>query len=185
MPAILSTTTTYPLLPDGVTYLETVRTDYDDGSYQEAARVIGTADKLAEYKADKIRQEAASLAVDTWRVSRVKKILNEISAASDAILATAGVSPISLVEASVKPELLLDGWTIDDGTGPAPIVFSVNGQGVCKYSINGGASKNIIVFGNVLRLNNYSGSINLDLFLDENGRRYYSLPDRAVMLKKP
>ena len=185
MPAIVSTTTTYILSADGVTYLEKVRTDYDDSSYNEAAKAIGPADALAEYKADKIRLEAQSLAADTYRVSRARRILNEMIHASDAITTVAGVSPLKTVEAAIKPDLLAAGWTIDDGTGAVPIVFSENAQKVCKYSVNGAATKNIVVFGSVFRLKNYSGTTDLDLFQDENGKRFYSLPDRQVILKRP
>lgn len=55
-----------------------------------------------------------------------------------------------------------------------------------RIGVNGGANKTARVFGDAIRLNNYpSAPADTDFYLSENGGRYFSLPNRNVVIKTP
>jgi hypothetical protein len=127
------------------------------------------------------------LATDARGISRVKDILNELNGDSAEIATiTGGQSPLDKIQAEYQAELITAGWTIDEGSGFVPVVFSVNAQEQLKYNVNGTEAKNARIYGAVLRLNNYPASpTDTDFFLTENGKRYFSLPNKSVIIKKP
>jgi hypothetical protein len=52
--------------------------------------------------------------------------------------------------------------------------------------VNGGSTKNATTYGAVIRLKNYPSSpTDTDFYLAESGNRFFSLPNRAVVIKKP
>lgn len=186
MADVLSTTKDFILGTDGVTYFEVITVNYDDESQDITKRPVGDAASLTADQADKIQGRVASLAADTVRASRARQILNEINADADDVNTITAQNPLSVILQRNTEDLLTDGWTIDEGAGFVPIVFSINAQGNLRYTVNGGQTKGATTYGAVIRLNNYpSAPTNTEFFLSENGRQYYSLPNRNVKIKKP
>lgn len=187
MADITTKTRTYLLGVDGVTYFEVITTDYDNGGQDVIKRPVGTASVLTDLVCASIKNTANALATDARGISRARYILNELSGDSGEIQAiTGGVSPLEKIQAEHQAELLAPGWTIDEGAGFVPIVFSVSGQGQLRYNVNGSGNKNARIFGAVLRLNNYpTAPTDTDFYLSDNGRRFFSLPNKAVIIKKP
>ena len=186
MAEIVSTTRNFVLDNDGVTYFEVTRITYDDDSYTEAAIPIGPAAALTADQADKIESNARTLASDSLRVSRARQIISDINDTDANILAITAASPLKVIQDRYQSDLLQSGWTIDEGAGFIPIVFTVNAQGKLRYNVNGTGAKSAKMYGAVIRLVNYPASpTDTDFFLSENGNRYFSLPNRNVKIKKP
>lgn len=187
MAQIETKTTTYTLGADNVTYFEVSVTTFDNGRKETIENPVGPADILTELVCGRIKNTANSLATDARGISRAKGILNELSGDSAEIATiTGGQSPLDKIQAEYQAELLASGWTIDEGSGFVPIVFSVSAQGQLRYNVNGTGNKNARIYGAVLRLNKYPASpTDTDFFLTENGKRYFSLPNKSVIIKKP
>jgi hypothetical protein len=186
MAEITSTTKDFQLGTDGVTYFEVTTVTYDDESQDITKRPVGTAAALTADQADKIEGRVRSLASDTVRASRARTILNEINSDATEVAAATGQDPLKTIQNRYQAELLQNGWLINDGGGDLPIVFTVNAQGNLRYNVNGTGAKGATIYGAVIRLNNYPASpTDTEFFLAENGRRYYSLPNRNVIIKKP
>ena len=187
MAEISSKTTTYTIGADNVTYFEVTVTTFDSGRKETVENPVGTENILTELVCGRIKNTASSLATDARGISRAKYILNELSGDSAEIATiTGGQSPLEKIQAEYQAELLAAGWTIDEGAGFVPVVFSVSAQGQLRYNVNGTGNKNARMYGAVLRLNNYPAApTDTDFFLTENGKRYFSLPNKNVIIKKP
>lgn len=165
----------------------TTTTQEDESATTTKVR-IGPAASLASDQADKIESQSRDLAGNAFAVSRTNLRLNEIGAVDADILALTTVSPLKIIQARYATELLKSGWTIDkgDGNGFMPLVFTINGSNNLRYSINGAATKAATTYGSVLTLFGYpSTGSNTDFYLAENGKNYFSLPNRLSVIKKP
>ena len=182
-------TKSFVLSSDATNYLEVTRTTAEDGlSYTETATLVGPAAALAGDQADKILQRMDALAQASYIVSNTNKRLTEEARADSIILAITTFSPLKVIQDRYQSVLLQPGWTIDQGAGAGfvSLVFTVNASGVLRYSVNGAATKQATVYGSIIKLQNYPASgQNTNFFLSENGRSYFSLPGRTVVIKKP
>lgn len=187
MADISTRTTTYTLGTDNVTYFEVTVTTFDSGRKETVENPVGGSNILTELVCSRIKNTASALATDARGISRAKAILNELNGDSAEVATiTGGQSPLEKIQAEYQAELLASGWTIDEGSGFVPIVFSVSAQGQLRYNVNGTGNKNARMYGAVLRLNNYPSAPNdTDFFLNESGKRYFSLPNKSVIIKKP
>lgn len=186
MAEIISETREFVLGTDGVTYFEVYTVTYDNEEQTVDKTLVGPADQLANHYADKFQQIASTLAGNVQPAAQAKKTINEINGDATDIQTITGIDPLGIVQARYEAELLTPGWTIDDGTGGLPIVFTINAQGNLRYNVNGTGTKGATIYGSVLRLNNYPvAPTNVDFFITENKRRFFSLPDRNVIIKKP
>jgi len=185
--SIVSTVKTYSLGSDNVNYFEVITVTYDDESQTITKKKVGPAASLAADQADKIEAEMQRLANSAAEVSRANRIISEAVAAAGKIDTLTGVSPLKIIQDKYDDVLLTAGWTIDQGAGFVSLVFTVNAQGNLRYSINGAATKAATIYGDgVIRLNAYpSTGTNTDFYLSENSSRYFSLPNRAAIIKKP
>lgn len=171
---------------DGVTYFEVVTTDFDNEEQTVVKRLIGPASTLVANQVNAIQSRFSTLARDADNVSRAKSLLNEAGGDAADIKTITGISPLDEIQALLLPKLTASGWTIDDGSGAVTLEFSTNAQGVLKYSIGGAATKNAIIYGGVIQLKNYpNASTNTEFYLSNSGRRFFSLPNRAVIIKAP
>lgn len=183
---ITSIVKTYSLGTDNLTYYETVTVNYDDESQDITKRRVGPAPELAADQADKIEATMRGQLQAAYVVTTTRRIITESNAIDSDITTLTGVSPYKKIQDRYQAELLQSGWTIDEGAGFVPPVFTINGQGVLRYSVNGSNTKPARVLGSIIRLNNYPSSpTDTDFYLSENGGRYFSLPNKAVQIKKP
>lgn len=180
-------TTSFVLSGDSINYFEVIRvTDEVTGSYSESATLVGPIDQIANDQADKILQRIETLANQAYAVSKTNARINEEKDVSATILALTGIDPLKVILARKQAALLTAGWTINPGTGYVPIVFTVNGQNNLRYSVNGAATKAADIYGNIIRLNNYPETgTGTDFYRSEDGGQYFSLPNRAMKIKKP
>jgi len=183
---ILSITETHVLGTDGITYFKVITTTYDDESQDVVKRPVGPASEVAKDSADGIRKITTDLAYYANPASKTKQALTEINTLDADVITLTGVSPLKLILDRQQDNFLAPGWTIDEGAGPIPLVFTINAQGQLRYSVNGAATKNAKTYGHVLRLNNYPASpTDTDFYYNESGGKLFSLPNRNVVIKKP
>jgi hypothetical protein len=185
-----TTTKSFVLSTDGVNYLEVTRTTADDGlSYSEYATLVGPASALAADQADKIEARMSNIAASAYVVSLTSRRLNEEAKVDSVINALTTLSPLKVIQDRYQAALTASGWTIDQGAGAGfvPLVFTVNGSGVLRYSVNGAATKQATIYGgSLIKLFNYpSSGTNTSFYLDESGKKYFSLPNRGSIIKKP
>ena len=183
-----TTTKTYVLGTDNVTYFEVTTVTQEDESATTTKVRVGPAASLAADQADKIEAKSRELANAAFAVSRTNARLIEINTVDADILALTTVSPLKIIQARYAAELLTSGWTIDkgDGNGFTALVFTINGSNNLRYSINGSATKAAEIYGDLLTLSGYpSTGSNTDFYLSGNGKNYFSLPNRAAVIKKP
>jgi len=183
-----TTTKTYVLGTDNLTYFEVTTVTQDDESATTTKTRIGPVSALAADQADKIEERASMLAGAAYDVSRANLRLTELNTIDGDIFTLAGSSPLKTIQARYAAELLTSGWTIDkgDGNGFVSLVFTINGSNNLRYPINGAATKAATTYGSVLTLFGYpSTGSNTDFYLAENGKNYFSLPNRLSVIKKP
>lgn len=185
MAEIASITKSFPVDGNGI-YSEVIRTTYDDGSYTEQSHPVGPADALTNDQADKILAKAAELASVTYAAANARRVINEANDDAATIATITATDPLKVIQDRYQAELLAPGWEIGEGAGFVPLVFTVNAQGNLRYSVNGAATKGATFYGAVIRLNNYPASpTNTEFFISENGNRYFSLPNKGVIIKTP
>lgn len=183
---VISIIKTYVLGTDGVTFFEVVTTTYDDESQDVTKRRIGGAAELAGDQADKIEATMRGQLNAAYQIALTKRLIQEATAVDADINTLSGASPFKKIQDRYGAIMVKSGWTIDDGAGFVPMVFTINAQGVLRYAVNGGATKTAKIFGSILRPNNYpSAPTETDFYLTENGNRYFSLPNKAVQIKLP
>lgn len=171
---------------DGVTYFEVTTTNYTNEEQTVSKRLIGLASVLLQTVSGDIQNKAATLARDADNVSRAKRAALDWIGDDTDIKSITGFSPLKQIQDAFEAALTAAGWIINDGSGDLPIVFSVNAQGQLKYNINGTGNKNATLFGAVIRLNNYPAApTDTEFFLSLNGKRFFSLPNRAAVIKTP
>lgn len=182
---IISTDTTYVLGLDGVIQFKVTTITYDDGSQDVIKRPEGKADEIANSKATEIEITVNNLVENSQIISRVNARLKELNDIDTAMTTQIGKSPLQVIQDRYKLNLLKSGWTIDEGSGFVPLVFTINASNILKYSVNGAAIKNARCYGGIIRLLNYpSTGIDTDFFLSENEGLYFSLPNRNIKIKK-
>ncbi len=186
MAEITNRTRSIALGADNVTYFETITTDYDDGGQLVEKKPIGKLAVLLDTVCEQTESRALQLATDARGIARAREVVANMNTDDSTITALTGQSPLAKIQARYQAELLANGWTIDDGTNTLPIVFTVNAQGNLRYNVNGTGAKAAKIYGAVIRLNNYPAApTDTDFFLSENGKNYFSLPNKLVKIKKP
>lgn len=180
-------TKSFVISPDSVNYLEVVRETNDlTGAYSESAVLVGPLAAIAEDQADKILQRIENLANAAFVVSKTNARINDEKAVAATIATITGIDPLKVILGRKQADLLTSGWTIDQGAGYVPIVFTVNAQNNLRYSVDGASTKGVDIYGNIIRLNNYpANGTDTDFFNNEDGGQYFSLPNRAAKIKKP
>jgi hypothetical protein len=180
-------TKSFILAPNGVYYMEVTRETNDaTGTYYESGVIVGPLAQISSDQADKIEGRMNRIANSAYVVSYTNREINEQKSIAASIATLTGVSPLKVIQDRYQAFLTANGWTIDPGTGYVPIVFTVNAQGVLRYSVNGAATKAAEIFGNIIRLNQYpAAGTDTDFYRSEDGGVYFSLPNRAVKIKRP
>jgi hypothetical protein len=183
----MAITKSFVLSPNGVDYLEVTRDTNDTtGAYVETAVLVGPLAAITADQADKIEGRLTTIANAAFVVSKTNQAINDEKAVATSTATLTGVSPLKAIQDKYQAFLTANGWTIDPGTGYVPIVFTVNAQGVLRYSVNGAANKTAEIFGNIIRLNQYpAAGTDTDFYRSEDGGVYFSLPNRAVKIKRP
>jgi len=179
-----STTKTYELGSDGVNFFELTTVTKDDESAVTTKVRVGPASELAADQSDKIEAVTKELSAQAFATLRTGTRIAEFNKIDTTITDISAVSPLRVILDRYRTELTKAGWTIDEGSGFVPIVFTVNAQNKLRFSINGAATKSATIYGDFIKLSSYPTTGKSEIFyLHPKGDRYFSL--NGLALKKP
>lgn len=166
----------------GNLFYEVKTATYQDGSEQSFKTLVGDTIALVQAARDRITSKAATMAVDIKHVSTFRKQINNLVRESNAVLTLTGADPQKLVQDDWVGPFLNAGWTVRRDGATSDVVFTINGQGNLRYSVNGGATKAGQLFGATLRLKNYpSNGTDTDVYRLPGG--VWVNADRTVVLR--
>lgn len=157
---------------------------YADGSELTVKTLVGDTTELVSGMKDRITGQAMSMAVDARYVSTSRKRLNDLLRESDQVLALTGIDPQKEVEVEYSAPFLESGWTVKNGGARVPITFSMSAQNNLRYSLNGGANKQVDLCGSVIRLRDFTGTAAIELYQLKSGGKWVDL-NRSVTLIPP
>lgn len=153
-------------------------TGEEDGGYK---RLLGDTAQVLSRNITRIEQQAELLANDARVVMEFPAKIKELIRSDAAISALLGQSPIDSLRRKYSAPLVDSSWTIRSGGQARDIVFSVNAQGGLRYKIDTLQTRNAVVLGGVLRLNNYLGGDDMPLYKVRDG--FYASIDKGIVLK--
>lgn len=177
------TDTSYITLQGGQ-FFEVKMQTFQDGSSINTQTLIGDSTALVQATEARIVSKAATLAVDARYVSQSRKTLTGLIREDNAVETATGVSPLKNIVAQYSGAFLESGWKIKETGAAVDIAFSVNGAGNLRYTPDGGTTRTAILFGDAIRLRNWSGTNDLDLYQLKAGGAWINL-DRTVVLRPP
>jgi hypothetical protein len=158
--------------------------EYEDGSTSLTVSPGLTADETYTAKLQEFESAAGTMANDVRHVSGFSKRLTELKRQNDAIKTLTGKSPLDTIQSRQIFDYLVAGWSIkENGAVARDVVFTVTAGGQMRYKIGSDAVKNVTLFGDAMRLNNYGTGIDADLFKLQNGNFVDAI--RRVILRKP
>lgn len=168
----------------GNQFYETKDAVYQDGSQITTKTLIGDTAALVQAAKDRLTSKATSMAVDVRYVSTFRKQFSELLRESDVVLSLTGIDPQKAVQNENAAPFLQDGWKIKRDGATSDVVFTVNGQGALRYSINAGATKAALLIGSALRLKKYpDANSDTDLFVLPGG--VWVDATRSTVLRPP
>lgn len=186
MAEITSETRAYELGADQVNYFEVHTVVYSNGESDVKKRLIGASAALTAFVSQSIETEAADITADARNAARLGKRLDVLVQDAQTVGGITGTSPLEAIRDKYSDTILQAGWMINDGSGPAALSFTINAQGLIRYSVAGSQARTAILFGAALRLLNYPTSgINTDFFTAPGNRRLFSLPDAKIIIQRP
>lgn len=177
------TDTTY-LINESGKWFSARRVVYINNEETFAKTLIGDTSRLVQNQIERITSAAQSMAQDAQTVSNFKRQLAGLTRESDAIKTAAGKSPLDTVQKRNVAKFLVPGWTIRQSGAITDISFVVNAQGRFRYTIQGQATKNADLFGDVMILNAYpSAGSQVELYRNSEGN--YMSMGRSVVVREP
>lgn len=155
-------------------------TNYENGNQQIFKQFIGDTSNIQTVYANLISAKAASLAVDVKSVSRYPAILTDLRKNANSILAASGKDAMAAIQADNEAYFLNANATWD--LGGTATTFSKTAQGAMRYKVGTATVKSLIIFGDVVRLVNYSASRGVDLY--KISANVWINPDRTIVLRR-
>lgn len=155
-------------------------TNYDNGNQLVFKQFIGDTSNIQTVYANLISAKAASLAVDVKSVSRYPAILTDLRKNANSILAASGKDAMAEIQADNEAYFLNANATWD--LGGTATTFSKTAQGAMRYKVGTATVKSLIIFGDVVRLVNYSASRGVDLY--KISANVWINPDRTIVLRR-
>lgn len=168
----------------GDQFFEVRVSTYQDGSEMSTKSLIGDTAALVQAAKDRLISRGATMSVDVRHVSTFRKAFTELLRESDAVKSLTGIDPQRAVQDDYSATFLAGTWTIKRDATTSDVVFTVNGQGALRYSVNAGATKSALLIGNALRLKNYpSNGTDTDMYVLPGGA--WVDATRATVLRPP
>lgn len=155
-------------------------TNYDNGNQQIFKQFIGDTSNIQTVYASLIQAKASALAIDVKSVSRYPAILTDLRKNAISIFTASGKDAMAAIQAYNEAYFLNANATWDlSGTAAT---FSKTNAGVMRYKAGTATAKNLIIFGDVIRLVNYIASRDVDLY--KVSANVWINPDRTIVLRR-
>lgn len=177
-------TDTSEIVLQGGKFFEVKMQTFADGDEINTKTMIGDSTALVQSTEDRIISKAATLAVDARYVSQSRKALTELIRQDNAVEGATGISPLKNIVQNYSSPFLESGWKIKESGAAIDISFSVNAGGNLRYTPAGGTTRTAILFGDAIRLRNWTGTTGMDLYQLKAGGPWVNL-DRTVILRPP
>ena len=160
-------------------HIKIYNTGETDGGYK---RLIGDTAAVVEKFSNAFEQQAERFAQDAKVVSEYPSNIRELIRQDDAIEAMLGISPLRTLLQKQDTVFTDTTWSIKiEGSGFVPIVFNVNAGGNLRYTVDTFPTKTAILFGNVIRLNNFLGGTWDEILFKQRDGFYTSLDKRLLL----
>jgi hypothetical protein len=135
------------------------RTEFDNGSYSQTRYAADSLGVLRVY-ADEIEREAAKLAEAARQTVTIPAFAAQSIRRNNILNGQIGVRPIIDIQNRYEGQFLETAsstvWQLSaPGKEAETVTFSKTNTGQLLYKVGSDASKPVIVFGQILRLNNY------------------------------
>jgi hypothetical protein len=161
----------------------TYKMDFSDGSYNTRSSYIGNKDALYIQGLQKMESKAAEIANKVVSATAIQREITYAIQENTGVIAISGQSPLDTL--TIKTAMVLTNndfiYEIVSGSDVKNISFALNSQGKLRYVIDGQTAKAVWGFDKwIIRLVNYNGSP-LDLFWDENRKRYVSQDGKTIL----
>lgn len=155
----------------GSDYFDNRVVNYSDGSAHTFKDWVGDVDALlGAYKGRMIQRAAEYATAARVAVNATAGISEALTWAADVDTATSGDDPAQLIHLDYETDLETSGWQINDGGGDLALVFTVDANGDCTYTIDGGSSFTAYYLVNAIRLEDYpTGGTDTDFFIMDDG----------------
>jgi len=170
------------------TVLDTVffliyKMDFSDGSYNTRSSYIGNKDALYIQALQKMESKAAEIANKVVSATAIQREITYVIQENSGVIAISGQSPLDTLTFRAATYLTNEKfiYQIISGADVKTVSFALNSQNKLRYLMEGQAARAVWGFDKwVLRLVNYDGSP-LDLFWDENRKRYVSQDGKTIL----
>ena len=155
---------------------------YSNGEESHTKTLIGDTSALFDAFYNRFVQAGTQMATDARFVLTFPRKIADLKKDNDDLLAITGKDAMDTITAKLSGAIMEDGWTIRQNGAPQDLAFTINNSGQLRYSV-GGNTRNALFFGAVLRLNNYNGADDLELYRVESGN--YKSIDNKITLRRP
>lgn len=155
---------------------------YSNGEESHTKTLIGDTSALFDAFYNRFVQAGTQMATDARFVLTFPRKIADLKRDNDELLAITGKDAMDTITAKLSGAIMEDGWTIRQNGTPQDLAFTINNSGQLRYSV-GGNTRNALFFGAVLRLNNYNGADDLELYRVESGN--YKSIDNKITLRRP
>ena len=142
---------------------------YLDGGATQTKTLLGdTTAVVSRYKTDFINLTGTWANDIEWTSTFTKKV-TELIRQDQALTSNIGRSPVKSIVESYKwlPDST---FRIKDGTKQLSIRFTITNAGQLRYKIDTFATRNAILLGKVMRLQNYKNGSSIDLYQFQDDR---------------
>lgn len=169
---------------NGATIYATRYQVYENGTTVVTTSIIADTATIGRVLSGDITSATQTMANDVLYTSQFRGKITEIIRKDNQAKVATGKSGIEAIVVAQKDYWLsvTHTWEITDNGVKSPVTFSITAAGVMKYQVGTNAKQNIVLLGSVVRLRNYSGTKDIDLFkINENTWIYQ---DRLITLRR-
>lgn len=155
-------------------------TNYDNGNQMVFKQLLADTSTIQTVYSNLITSKAASLAIDVKSISRYPAIMTDLRKNALALWTATGKDIMAAIQADNEAYFLNANatWHLS-GTATT---FSKTNAGVMRYKVGTATAKNLIIFGDIVRLVNYSTGRDVDLY--KFGPNLWSNADKTIVLRR-
>lgn len=156
---------------------------YDNGETEGGyKRLLGDTTKVVDKFTGKFEQDAARFANDAKVIVEYPAKIRELIRQDADVVALTGLSPLKTLVSRYSAPFTDTTWAIRQNGVNLGVVFAVNAQGNLRYTLDTFPTKTAIIFGDVIRLNNYRNTTD-DVIFYRIGSNSFSTIDKMVILR--
>lgn len=154
-------------------------TGEQEGGYK---RLLGDTSQVVDKFTGKFEQDAARFANDAKVIVEYPAKIRELIRQDADVVALTGLSPLKTLVSRYSAPFTDTTWAVRQNGVNLGVVFAVNGQGNLRYTLDTFPTKTALIFGDIIRLNNFKNTADDALFY-RIGSNLFSTIDRSMILR--